>query len=190
MWRRARVIAALLALVAGHAQAGEPTDQLRTEIDQLYRSVQQPASARAADGTAVEILDRLFDWTRMAKAVLRRHWDTRTVAERAEFTALFAGLFRRAYISRIHVVDASKFQYVGDEIDGDRATVKTKVSTKRGSTLDVDYAVRRADGRRWRVEDVQVDRISLIENYRTQFDAFLARQSYEALVQKLRTATK
>jgi phospholipid transport system substrate-binding protein len=193
MWRRARVIAVLLALVTGAADgswAGEPTEQLRTQIDQLYRNVQQPAPARAADSTPAEILDRMFDWPRMANAVLRRHWNTRTAAERTEFTGLFAGLFRRAYVSRINLIDASKFQYVGDQIDGDRATVKTKVATKRGSTLDVDYAVRLADGQRWRVEDVLVDRMSLVENYRTQFDAFLARESYEALLQKLRAAGK
>jgi phospholipid transport system substrate-binding protein len=190
---RALLIVVVLGLVAGTVTdgcAGEPTDQLRTAIEQVYRITQSSTPTRASDITSAEILDQLFDWSRMARAALRRHWETRTPEERAEFTTLFAGLFRRAYVSRIHLVDASKFQYLGDRIDGERATVKTKVSTKRASTLDVVYAMRLGEGQRWRVEDVLVERISLVDNYRDQFDAFLARQSFDALLQKLHAAGK
>ena len=192
-YRGTFVIAVLFALAGGlpdYANAGAPTDQVRSEIDQLYQSLQQPAPSRSVNGSSTEILDRMFDWARMAQAVMGRHWTQRSAAERTEFTGLFAGLFRRAYVSRIHVVDASKFQYLGDAIDGNRATVKTKVLTNRGSTLDVDYTVRLEDGQRWRVDDVKVDRVSLVDNYRTQFDTFLARSSYEALAQKLRANPK
>jgi phospholipid transport system substrate-binding protein len=192
-YRSTLVIAVLLVLASGlrgSAQAGTPTDQLRSEIDQLYQSLQQPATSPSANGASSEVLDRMFNWPQMAQTVMGRHWPQRSAAERAEFTQLFAGMFRRAYVSRIHVVDASKFQYLGDAVDGDRATVKTKVFTKRGSTLDVDYAVRLGDGQRWRVDDVKVERVSLIDNYRTQFDTFLGRSSYEALTQKLRANAK
>jgi len=192
-YRYTLVIAALVALVfglTGSARAGVPTDQIRSEIDQLYQSLQKPATSPSGNGASSEILDRMFNWPQMAQTVMGRHWQQRTAAERDEFTQLFAGIFRRAYVSRIHVVDASKFQYLGDAIDGDRAMVKTKVSTKRGSTLDVDYAVRLADGQRWRVDDVKVERVSLIDNYRDQFQAFLGRSSYEALTQKLRANAK
>src|SRR5262249_40530794 len=148
------LIVLVLAVVAGavsDVRAGEPTDQLRSEIEQVYRITQSSTPTRASDVTSTEILDPMVGWSRLSRAALRRHWETRTPEERAEFTTLFAALFRRAYVSRIHLVDASKFQYLGDRIDGDRATVKTKVSTKRGSTLDVDYAVRLAEGQRWRV---------------------------------------
>jgi len=184
------VLFAFAAGLPGNSQAGAPTDQLRTEINQLYQSLQQPAPTRSVEGTSTEILDRMFDWTRMAQAVMVRHWQQRSAAERTEFTGLFAGLFRRAYVSRIHVVDATKFQYLGDAIEGNRATVKTKVVTNRGSTLDVDYTVRLEGGQRWRVDDVKVERVSLVDNYRTQFDTFLARSSYEALAQKLRANLK
>ncbi len=190
---RLLVLAVPFALTLGLstlAQAGEPTDQLRTDIDQLYRTLQQPAPSRSGGRDATEIMDRMFDWPRMSEATLRGHWQQRTAAERAEFTRLFADIFQRAYLSRIHVVDASKFRYLGDTIDGDRATVKTQVFTNRGSAIDVDYAVRLGGGRRWRVEDVLVERVSLVDNYRTQFDALIARSSYETLVTRLRGVTK
>jgi len=185
------VLLLVLALaVAGVARAGEPTDQIRTDITSVFQTLQrQPGSAEAARA-ADSILDRMFDWTAMARASLRDHWTVRTSAEQAEFTQLFAGVFRRAYAARVHLVDASRFQYLGDTISGDQATVKTKVFTKRGSTLDVDYAVHRDASPRWLVEDVRVEKMSLVDNYRVQFDTLIARSSYEALVQRLRAGGK
>ena len=192
-YRRVLLLAGLLALGPGlltGAEAGEPTDQIRAEIEQLYRAVQKTAPASSGDHEAAVVLDRMFDWSRMTESALGGHWRQRTPAERAEITQLFAGLFRRAYVSRIHVIDASKFLYLGDTVDGDRATVKTQVFTKKGSALNVDYATRLGDGGRWRVDDVRVERVSLMDNYRTQFDTVITRSSYQALVDKLRGSVK
>lgn len=190
---RALALAGLLALASGvleGARAGDPTDQIRAQIDQMYQAVQRAAPSSSGEIEAVKVLDQMFDWPRMAEAALGGHWQQRTAAERTEFTQLFARLFRRGYLSRIHLVDASKFQYPGDVITGDSALVKTQVLTKKGSTINVNYITRLEDGRRWRVTDVQVERISLIGNYRTQFDAVVTRSSYEELVTKLRGAAK
>lgn len=193
---RSRRIVALAAVILavlgrpGGAGAGEPTDQLRANIDDLYRTVNSAAapSAPAQVPGARAIVDRMFDWTAMAEASLRGHWQRRTPAERAEFTRLFSDLFARAYVSRINLVDARAFQYLGDATAGDRGKVRTKVVTKRGSTLDVDYVVHVTPARRWQVQDVQVESISLIDNYRAQFDSIITRSSYEKLVTRLRTA--
>jgi phospholipid transport system substrate-binding protein len=190
-YRRILMVVGLLALVRAlllppGAQAGEPTDQIRTEISLLYETLKPAAASSSREREAVNILDRMFDWQRMAEAALRGHWSQRTVEERGEFAQLFAEVFRRAYMSRIHVVDASKFEYLGDTIDRDRATVKTQVFTKRGSAIHVDYTAHRQEGRRWRVEDVRVEQVSLIDNYRTQFDSIIKRSSYAELVTMLR----
>jgi phospholipid transport system substrate-binding protein len=190
---RALALAGLLVLASGVPEAvgaGEPTDQIRAQIDQLYQAVQQAAPSASGEIEAAKVLDQMFDWPRMAEAALGGHWPQRTAAERAEFTHLFARLFRRGYLSRIHLVDTSKFQYPGDVVTGDSALVKTQVFTKKGSTINVDYLTRLEEGRRWRVTDVQVERISLVGNYRTQFDAVVTRSSYEELVTKLRGAAK
>ena len=137
-----------------------------------------------------EATDRLFDWTAMARQSLRQHWDRRTAAERTEFTRLFAGLFRRVYVSRIHLIDPKQFRYLSETIDGDRATVKTKVPTKQGDVIDVDYVARLADGRQWRVQDVRVEGVSLIDNYQRQFESIIGKSSYESLIEKLRARVK
>ncbi len=172
--------------------AGEPTEQLRSDIDELYRSVNAPAAAPGQGGAPPRaIVDRMFDWSAMAESSLRGYWPERTPGERAEFTRLFSDLFARAYLSRINLVDARTFQYLGDTTVGERGTVKTKVLTKRGSAIDVEYLVRATPpARRWHVQDVRVEMISLVDNYRAQFDAIISRASYEELVKRLRAAVK
>ena len=179
------VLAAVMAGVCATAQAAPvtPTEQIRADITALYAALSEPG------GHASEVLDGMFDWRRMAQRALHDHWARRTEEEREEFTRLFAGVFRRAYVSRAHVIDASKFSYLGDTRSDARATVATSVRTKRGSSVAVDYVVR-WNGERWRVEDILVERISLVDNYRTQFDTVVARSSYVTLVEKLRAAAK
>ena len=69
---------------------------------------------------------------------------------------------------------------------GDKATVDTQVTTKRGSSIAVAYLAARGAEPRWLVEDVRVEGISLIANYRTQFASIISRSSYEDLVKRLR----
>jgi hopanoid biosynthesis associated RND transporter like protein HpnN len=186
---RVAVIALALVAVAGHASAGEPTEQVKAAVSEIYALLAVPERApgrQERQAAAARAMDRLFDWQAMARQVLRVHWEERTPAEREEFTRLFAELFRHAYLTRISLVDASKFRYLGDRTAGDRATVDTEVTTRRGSTLAVAYVARR-DGRpSWRVEDVRVEGFSLLDSYRTQFASVIARSSYETLVKRLR----
>ncbi|PYO50298.1 MAG: hypothetical protein DMD84_16065 [Candidatus Rokuibacteriota bacterium] len=94
------------------------------------------------------------------------------------------------YVSRIHLIDPKQFRYLSETIDGDRATVKTKVPTKQGDVIDVDYVARLADGRQWRVQDVRVEGVSLIDNYQRQFESIIGKSSYESLIEKLRARVK
>jgi phospholipid transport system substrate-binding protein len=132
----------------------------------------------------------MFDWKAMAQQSLRQHWEPRTPAEREQFTRLFADVFRQAYLARINLVETSKFRYLGDRITGGRATVDTRVTTKRGSEIAVVYVAAQDGGPQWRVEDVRVEGISLLDNYRTQFDAIITRSSYETLVKRLQDRLK
>lgn len=185
------LIVGLVAPVHG-AVAGEATDQLKSDISELYKLVSQgPDQPAGRDAQARRaIVDRMFDWSAMAQASLRDHWGQLSPADRTEFTRLFADLFARAYLTRVHLVDASKFQYLGETVTGDRGTVKTKIVTKRGTGLDVDYIVRATPARRWQIQDVQVESTSLVDNYRVQFDTIIAKSSYGELAVRLRAATK
>jgi phospholipid transport system substrate-binding protein len=185
--------AALLVLLSsGAAVAGVPTDQLRTSIDQVIKLLEDPALK--AEGAAAErraalrrVASETFDFQETARRALGRHWQGLSEAERQEFTELFADLLERAYVSRIEQYSGEKITYAGDAIEpgGQMATVRTKFSLKNGSDVPVDYRMLKRDDR-WRVYDVSVEGISLVANYRSQFNRVIETSSYRELVQRLK----
>jgi phospholipid transport system substrate-binding protein len=183
-----------LALVAGllipaGAWAGVPTDQLRAQIDLVIKTVENPEmKAKPADRRAAvrKIAYDTFDFQEMSRRALARHWQARTPAEREEFVKLFADLLERAYVSRIEEYGGEKIAYNGDTIDGDAALVKTKIITKQGTDVPVDYRMLKRNDR-WFVYDVVIEGVSLINNYRNQFNKIIQTSSYEALVDRMKT---
>ena len=171
------------------ARAGAPTDYLRSRIDKLYDLVGGVGLTQAVperQAAARAVLDEMFDWPEMAKRSLGKYWGERTEAERAEFMRLFSELFQRTYLSRIHLADRERFEYLGDSVDGDRAVVRTRVFTKQGRQFPVAYQTRPASGEQWKIYDLDVDGISLVGNYRNQFTTLIGRSSYADLIEKLR----
>jgi len=189
------VAATLLVYFSGHAAAvsgGGPTDQIRGHIDDMYRLVSNASGSSASDRQAAvrKVADQMFDWPDMARGALGKHWQERTSSERDEFVRLFAALFERAYLSKIQLADAEHFAYLGDTIDGEHATVRTTVTAKNGAVIAVDYRTRVGEGGSWRVYDLDTEGISLVGNYRTQFNSIIARSSYSELVKRLKAARK
>src|SRR6266567_967756 len=170
MIRALAVLSAVLALlVARDAFAGVPTDQLRGSIDLVLKIVTDPELKKEA---------------KTAERRLGRHWQARTPAEKEQFIALFGDLLENAYITKIESYSGEKIQYPGDTIEGDLALVKTRIVTKQETEIPVDYRMFLKDGR-WAVYDVSIEGISLIGNYRTQFNAVIQRSGYPDLVARL-----
>jgi phospholipid transport system substrate-binding protein len=172
------------------SEAGEPTDQIRTHIAKMYESLR--SSPSAGSPTRIPALqtaaDEMFDWGAMSKDSLGEHWAKRSAEERSEFARLFVSLFEDAYLSKIRLAEADKFQYLGDTVHEDDAVVRTNVVTKNGSVISVIYRARRDDAGRWRVYDLDVERVSLIRNYRAQFDSIIRRTSFEQLIARMKVA--
>ena len=101
----------------------------------------------------------------MARRALGPHWNERTAAERTEFVDLFAELFRRTYLSRIELADREQFLYLDETVEGDSATVRTAIVTKKNRQIPVHYLTRRAEGQ-WKIYDLTVGGTSLVNNYR------------------------
>jgi len=133
-----------------------------------------------------QIAEEIFDFTETAKRSLGRHWHSRTPAERKEFVDLFATLLERSYLSKIELYNGERIAYLGDTIDGDQALVRTKILTRQGTEVPVDYKMFR-HGDRWLVYDVIIEGVSLIANYRTQFNKIIQTSSYQELVRKMKS---
>jgi phospholipid transport system substrate-binding protein len=179
----------LLLLAAREAGADVPTDQLRGSIDSVLKIGSDPELKK--DGRTGErrkrirtVVSQIFDFTEISQRCLGRHWQGRTPAEKEQFVALFGDLLENAYISKIESYSGEKIQYPGDVIEGDLAMVKTRIVTKQETEIPVDYRMFLKDGR-WAVYDVSIEGISLIGNYRTQFNAVIQRSGYPDLVAKL-----
>src|SRR5438309_4203140 len=191
--RALALFALLLVPLAGpdRAWAGAPTDQLRAQIDRAVKILEDPElkkDGRQKDrrGAVRQVANDIFDFSETAKRSLARHWAPRTQAEREEFVGLFTDLLERSYISKIDLYGGEKIQFVGETIEGEGAVVRTKLVTKQGTEIPVDYRMHRR-GDKWLVYDVVIEGVSLIANYRTQFNKIITTSSFQELVKKMRT---
>jgi phospholipid transport system substrate-binding protein len=181
-----------LAVFAGpSANAGPPTDQLKSTIDRVLAILQdpalkQPGKAEERRGKIRAIADDVFDWQEIGKRALARHWQARSPQEREEFSALFADLLERSYVGKIESYSGEKIIYGEESIEGDQATVRSKLVTKAGTQIPIDYRLQKV-GDRWRVYDVLIENVSLVGNYRSQFNRIIQQSGYPDLVQRLKS---
>jgi len=182
------VAAITLLAVVGSSHAAAPTDQLRTQIDRVIATLEDPGLRRQPDARRAavrKIAERIFDFEDTARRALGRHWQARTPEERREFVGLFTDLLERAYITRIETYAGERVTYAGDTVDGDEATVRTRLVTREGTEVPLDYRMRRA-GEGWLVYDVVIEGVSLVANYRSQFNRIIQTSSYKELVSRMR----
>jgi phospholipid transport system substrate-binding protein len=129
-----------------------------------------------------------FGFEEMAQRSLGRHWRTLTPQQRQEFVGLFTDLLERSYINRIANYKAGPqgVRYPKEDISGDQATVHTTITTEHGEPVTVDYRLLHKDGD-WKVYDIIIEGVSLVNNYRTQFNTIILKDSYAGLVKQMRT---
>src|SRR4029453_10940906 len=157
-------LAACLFALPVPVSAGLPTEQLRSAIDRVVKTLDNPAlkgEARVAERRAAvrKIANDIFDFPEIARRSLGRHWAGKTDAEHEEFVGLFADLLERSYIA--------------------------KIDSKSGTEVPVDYRMLKK-GDRWLVYDVSIEGVSLVSNYRTQFNKIIQTSSYAELIKKMK----
>lgn len=180
----------LAVITAVPAAAGVPTDQLRGAVDRVLKTLEDPSlkgADKAVDRRVAvrKIANEIFDFGEIAKRSMARHWQPLSEAQRTEFVGLFADLLERSYISKIETYGGEKIQYTAEKIDGDYATVSTRIVTKNGTEVPIDYRMTKR-GDRWLVYDVSIEGVSLVSSYRTQFNKIIQTSSYNELVSKLK----
>jgi len=178
-----------LAWVHG-ASAGPPTDQLRDGVQHVVQILKDPelmGDAKAPERSAAvnKVADEIFDFGETAKRALGPHWAQRTPAERDEFVRLFTELVQQTYLSKVNQYN-SEMTFQGDEVDGNQAVVRTTLLLGKGSQMALDYRMHRPRDR-WQVYDLNIDGISLVASYRSQFNKIVRTDSYEGLVARLKS---
>jgi phospholipid transport system substrate-binding protein len=183
---RISLMVVLVLSTATCSWAGAPTNQVRAYTDQVLKVLQSQALSlperRAAIG---HIASEAFDVSETAQRALGVHWQQRTPAQREEFVKLFANLLEQTYVSRIDQYGGERIAYLGEQIDGDRAIVRARIETRDGTeVLPVESRLLFKDNR-WFIYDIVIAKMSLISNYRAQFERVIRTASYEDLVKRL-----
>ena len=186
-----RIVLILLFIgMAVPAVAGEPTEKIRQTTDKILsilgnEALRDPSRAKERRRLIRSAIDERFDWEEMARRSLATHWAKRTPEEKKEFVRLFSDLLERAYMSKIEEYSGEKVRYEGEVIDGEYAVVKVNIATKKSKDIPVEYRLKK-ERNDWFVYDVSIEGVSLVNNYRTQFNSIILESTYENLVKKMK----
>lgn len=139
----------------------------------------------------LQIVDQYFDFREMARRALGRPWKEQSPEQQREFVSLFKQLLFNTYVDRVetYTYTNEKVAYDGEKIEGDYAQVDTRITGYKNTDVEVDYRLQRINGE-WKVYDVTVEGISLVNNYRQQFNSILASQSFNDLLRIMRDKVK
>ena len=183
-WKILLVVGLVLGL-GTNGWAGAPTDQLRAYTDQITKVLQNSGLSLPEKRAAVrKLASEAFDTMETAQRVLGQHWQQRSPTERDEFAKLFANLLEQTYISRIDEYGGERLTYVSEQITGDKAVVRARIMTSKGTEVPVESRLL-LKGDRWLTYDILIENLSLISNYRSQFDRVIRQSGYPELVKRL-----
>ncbi len=195
-WSWGRVVsgmAGLLLLLGGvavqPAVAGGATEAMKSTIDEVLKIIQdkelkQPARAEVRRQRLEQVVGDRFDYQEMSRRALGAHWNTLSDQDKQEFVALFKTLLTNSYADKIESYSGEGVKYINERTEKDYAEVRTKVLTGK-IEIPLDYRLINK-GTDWRVYDVVVDGVSLVNNYRGQFSKILRSSTYADLVDQLR----
>ena len=180
------IVAILMVSIGKLANAGEPTDAIRGAVDQGVEILKnakldtQKQRAQVIDGLR-QIVFPLFDFNEMAKRSLGANWRRLNSQQQKEFVSTFTALLEKTYADQIDLYNGQQVVYTGESVDGDYAQVDSRIIDKNGQAYSVAYKLHKVDGT-WRIYDVVAENISLVNNYRSQFNRVISRSSFEELL--------
>ncbi len=181
------VVVVGLSVVPGYA--GAPTEAMKTTIDEVLRIVRdqdlkQKNKADERRHQLEKVVSARFDYTEMSRRALGAPWNQLTDQQKQEFVDLFRTLLTNSYADKIETYSGEGVEYLNERMEKEYAEVRTKVLSGK-TEIPLDYRlINKAEN--WRVYDVVVDNISLVNNYRGQFTKILRASSYSDLVDQLR----
>jgi len=195
MHKMTAVAVLVAAVVAGPVGAqATVTDEVKKTVDEVVRIVsdkemkkpQNDAKRRKALKAAI---GSIFDYGEMARRSLGVHWKEITPAQQKEFVSLFETLLENSYAGKIEAYNQEKIVYEQETVDGDYAEVRSRVISAKRDEYSLDYRLLNKGGH-WKVYDVVIEGVSLVSNYRSQFNRIITNQGYGELLKKLKAKSE
>lgn len=186
------ILFSLTALMLAAPAQASVTDDIRKTVNEVIRIVsdkemKKPSQEQKRRVAIKKAIGSIFDHQEMARRSLGKHWNQRTPEERRQFVDLFAGLLENSYADKIESYNNERIVYIKEVVDGDYAEVKSKVLTAKNEEYTLDYKALKQGAGRWVVYDVVIEGVSLVSNYRTQFNKIITANGYPELVRKLQS---
>lgn len=182
-----------LAFVCSAALAQEtaPDALIRSVTAEVLAAIRQDAAIRAGDAAHIDALVQAkilphFDFTRATRLAVGVGWRRATAAQREQLTAQFQRLLVRTYSSALSSYREQKIDVLPARMrpGDDEVTVRSRVEQSGQAPITIDYSLERAGGE-WKVFDVSVDGMSLVQNYRTTFAQEIDNHGIDGLIQRL-----
>ena len=172
------------------ANAGEPLEVVKTAAEKAIQILKDPAlqgkdKKKERIDRLREVANPIFDYEEMAKRALGPHWRRRSPAEQEEFVKLFRDFLEKSYSDKVDLYDGQRVVFGRETIDQDFAQIESTFISAKGEEFAFHYKLRRADGK-WKIYDAVIENISIVNNYRSQFDRVIAKSSFEELKRLLR----
>jgi phospholipid transport system substrate-binding protein len=170
-------------------RAGEPMAQLSASINDFV-SIMSNTSVAELRATGLpekarQLVFARFDFSEMTKRSLGSHWKSLDQVEQREFIAAFTQRLLVAYGKTVRATGNEKIQFVREVRDGEQASVETQVVSGNGDQTPIDYRLHDVDGQ-WMVYDVVIDNVSVVNNYRSQFERVIAKSSVQDLLRRMK----
>jgi phospholipid transport system substrate-binding protein len=191
----------LIAMVVGatllpsqfirNALANDPMPVVKTSVNQALATLRDNSIPLKEKQVKLRlIVSSTFDFTEMAKSAMGPHWRDLTPEQRKEFSDVFVTFIEDSYLSKINDYRSQDVVFVRARNDGpDYAQVDTRIVQAGDDPIDLNFQLGRSDDT-WKIYDVTVDAVSIIANYRNQFNRIMNSQGYDTLIEDLKSKQK
>jgi len=188
------MIFCLVFAVPAISKASLVTDEVKSTVDQVIKIVsdkelKKPSNEQKRRQELKTAIGRIFDYREMAKRSMGIHWRSLTPAQKNDFVGLFSTLLEKSYSGKIESYNQEKIVYDRENVEGSYAEVDSRVITPKRDEYSLDYRLLK-EGNKWMIYDVVIEGVSLVSNYRTQFNKIINEQGYNELVKKMRTKSE
>ena len=172
-----------------HAWASPVQEQLKITVDKIMEILKDPSfkgeeQVEKRRASLSKVINESFSFAKMSQLSLGRHWRKRSDEEKKVFIGLFGQLLEETYISKIEAYTDEKVIYLKEFVKKKKARVNTKIITKT-IEIPIDYRLYNTKDGSWLIYDLVIEGVSLVGNYRSQFDHILQKDSYDKLVEEL-----
>ena len=184
------ILCLLLLLFSSPSMADAPDDVrdlLTVKIDAVLALIQDQKIEKAQrDQQIIDIIEPVFDYQTMAKLSLgKKYWPTLNQAQQVKFSSLFSKRLQNSYLEKLDLYSDEKILYGEPQVKGKKVHMPTSLISK-DSSIDMLYKFYRStDG--WKIYDVEIGGVSVIQTYRSQFDGVLSEGTIDDLFEKLST---